>query len=205
MTKKLPAGSVCGIAAVISYIILTLAAYLRYPEHINPQIRALSDLGSPLQNPSGYMLYNIGGIIMGLLLIPFYISLNHWKTENRTASFLVTAAQITGIISSTGLILSCIFSVDTNNLLHGISASTAFISSTFFWIFSSFAQLKIPGAIKWMGYFGLLPLVINISLYFIPESGFISEWFSVGIFLVYIEMLVYETRVIISKRIQASY
>jgi hypothetical protein len=195
MIKGWPVGSLFGLMAVVVYVCLTAAAWLQYPDSYSPLAKSLSDLGDPTQNLSGAALYNTGGILLGTLLVPFYLSIRRWNTGERILNILVFAAQAVGLLSSVGLVLSCVFTLGTNSLAHGAWASEAFFFSLFFWIFSAFAQLRNPGAIKWMAYFGLMPLTINIVLSFIPGLGFLGEWFSVGFFLVYIVLLAYNTRV----------
>ncbi len=200
MIRRWPLGALFGILAILAYAALTLASCLQYPAHYNPLIRALSDLGDPLQNPSGAVFYNTGGILLGLLLVPFYLGMHNWNTGSRMLAILITGAQATGIISSAGLVLSCVYPLGKYHLLHGLFVGAAFMASTAFWVFSSFAQLRTPGAVRWMGYFGLLPLLGNIVFFFIPGAGFLSEWISVTFFLAYIALLSYNSSVITARR-----
>jgi hypothetical protein len=195
MIKGWPVGSLFGLLAVMVYVCLTLAACLQYPGSYSPLAKSLSDLGDSTQNPSGATLYNTGGILLGTLLVPFYLSLRRWNTGDRILKILVIGAQAVGLLSSVGLVLSCVFPLGINSLAHGAWAGEAFFFSIFFWIFSAFAQLRNPGAIKWMAYFGLLPLTMNIVVPFIPGAGLLGEWFSVSLFLVYVVLLAYNTRI----------
>jgi hypothetical protein len=197
MIKGWPVGSLFGLLAVATYTCLTLVAGLQYPVSYNPLVKSLSDLGDPTQNPSGATFYNTGGILLGTLLFPFYLSLRRWNTGERILKVLVIAAQAVGLLSSVGLVLSCVFPLGVNGMAHSAWAGEAFFFSMFFWIFSAFAQLRNPTAIKWMAYFGLLPLTINIALTFIPEAALLGEWFSVALFLVYVVLLAYNTRVMV--------
>jgi hypothetical protein len=195
MMKHWPAGSLFGLLAVVAYVCLTLIAGLHYPGSYSPLAKSLSDLGDPTQSPAGAAFYNTGGILLGTLLVPFYLSLRRWNTGDRTLKVLVIGAQAVGLLSSVGLVLSCVFPLGIDSLAHGAWAGEAFFFSMFFWIFSAFAQLRNPGAVQWMAYFGLLPLTINIVLPFIPRAAFLGEWFSVDFFLVYVVLLAYNTRV----------
>jgi len=71
MFKRWPIGSIFDIAGVTIYAILGLISFLHYPDAYNPLHNAISELGAPAQNPSGAVFYNLGGILMGVLLIPF--------------------------------------------------------------------------------------------------------------------------------------
>ena len=182
-------GSLLGIPAVASYIILTFIAYLHYDTAYSPLTNALSQLGDPLLNPSGGIFYNAGGIMLGMLLIPFYLSMSGWNTGERSQTILTTGAQIAGILSSFGLISSCIFPAGTHTPIHVASVSIAWITSLFFWIFSGFSMLKNPARIRWLPYFGYLPLTAIIILTFVLKETYMVEWVSVFLLLVYIVLL----------------
>jgi hypothetical protein len=199
MIKRWPIFPLCGILAVLVYVVLSLVAYRHYPGSYSPMTKSLSDLGDPTQNPSGAIFYNSGGILLGLLLVPFYLGMKLWNTGEKRLKILIAGGQAGGLISSAGLVLSFILLQSKNFAAHGIWAGEAFFFSLFFWIFSAFAMLRNPQAVKWVAYFGWLPLVLNIVLFSILGISFLSEWFSVGLFLVYVLLLSYNTRVMASR------
>ena len=175
--------------AAPAYLLLAFIAYLHYPTPYSPLDNALSQLGSPPLNPTGAVFYNLGGILLGLLLIPFYLSLGGWNTGARSQRMLTLGAQATGIISSLALLLSCLFPAGTFPALHGPAAGTAMLTSVFFWIFSAFSMLKNPARPKWVPYFGYLPLISICLLIFVLKERFLVEWVGVGFFLVYVVLL----------------
>jgi len=122
--------------------------------------------------------------------------MNRWNTGAKLVKVLIIAAQAAGIISSLGLVWSCLFPVGPAIDLHILGVSITFISSIFFWIFIAFAIIRIPSAIKWMAFFGWLPVTGNIVLSLIPAGRILNEWVSVGFFLVYVVLLSYNGRVI---------
>jgi hypothetical membrane protein len=189
MNKYWPAGSICGILAVAAYIALGFTAYLFYPLSYSPQSNALSQLGSPPLNPSGAIFYNLGGILLGLMLIPFYLGMSRWNTGDRSQKMLTAGAQTAGIASSLALISSCVFPAGTHTPIHAASAGTAGITSMFFWIFSGFALLKNPARIRWLPYFGYVPLAGILLLVFALKQRFLVEWAAVGFFLLYVILL----------------
>jgi len=200
MIKRWPIGSLFGIMAVVVYITMGFVSFLHYPAAYSPLHNALSQLGASTLNPSGAIFYDLGGIMLGALLIPFYLGMSRWNTGGKPLKILIVAAQIGGIVSSLGLVWSCVFPAGPQINLHVLGASSAFISSIFFWIFTAFALLRIPLSIKWMAYFGYLPLVSNIVLAFVPAGRFLIEWVSVGFFLVYVVLLSYNSRVMTLAR-----
>jgi hypothetical protein len=195
MSKTWPRGSISGILAVLAYITLVFVAYLRYPAAYSPLASALSQLGDPLLNPSGAVFYNVGGSLLGLLLIPFYLSLSGWNTGERGQAVLTAGSQTAGVISSLALVSSCVFPAGTHTPIHVASAGTAGITSLFFWIFSGFAMLKNPARAKWLPYFGYLPLAGIAVVALVLRQRFMVEWVAVLLFLVYIALLASSSRV----------
>ena len=200
MIKRWPVGSLFGILAVFIYVTLGFISFSQYPAAYSPLHNALSQLGAPSLNPSGAIFYDLGGILLGALTIPFYLGMSRWNTGDKFLRVLIAAAQVAGILSSLGLAWSCVFTAGANIALHALGAGAAFLSSMFFWIFVAFALLRIPSSIKWMAYFGYLPLVSNIVLALIPAGRFLIEWVSVGLFLVYVVLLSYNSRVMSQAR-----
>lgn len=200
MFKRWPVASIFGIMAVAVYSVLSFVSYLHFPAAYSPLHNALSQMGAPSLNPSGAVYYDLGGILMSALLVPFYLGMRRWNTGDRLLRILITGAQVAGIISSLGLAWSCVFTAGPDITLHVMGAGTAFISSVFFWIFMAFTLLRIPESIKWMAYFGYLPLASNTVLAVIPAGRFLIEWVAVGFFLVYVVMLCFNGRVILLRR-----
>ena len=60
--------SSAGIAAVVVYLIFALVAFLKYPGAYGPLTNWLSDLGNPLDNPSGAIFYRLGCVLRVPLL-----------------------------------------------------------------------------------------------------------------------------------------
>jgi hypothetical protein len=189
MIKRRLLRSVFGIIAVLAYILLTLISFLHYPSVFSPLNSSLSQLGDPLLNTSGAIFYNLGGILLGFLLIPFYIGMNSWNTGEYRQKILTVGGQSVGILSSLALVVSCLFPAGTHSSVHVLSAGCAGLTSFFFWIFSAFSMLRNPASVKWLPYFGYLPLASIFVLAFIPGEKFLIEWVSVFLFLVFVVLL----------------
>jgi hypothetical protein len=102
---------------------------------------------------------------------------------------------VAGILSSLALISSCVFPAGTYTSIHVVSAGITGVTSVFFWIFSAFAMLRNPATVKWIPYFGYLPVISNGITYFITKDRFLFEWVSVSLFLVYVVLLAYNLKV----------
>ena len=102
------------IIGVIQFFVLCVIAMLFYPggTDLNPDIKgysffmnAYSDLGR-IYSPSGKsntisrLFYTIALITINVLLVPFYLSMNHFFMEKNPERFLSYLATINGIISA---------------------------------------------------------------------------------------------------------
>ena len=194
--EQWPISSLFGILAVILYLTFTAISYLYYPEPYGPLTNSLSSLGNPQQNPSGAIFYNAGCILLGVALIPFYLGLRHWNTGENKMKVLLAAAQITGVLSSLSVILAAVFPPGPHTATHGFWAGMLFLAMAFFWVLSAFALLEHPSSIRWIAYYGYLVIVVIIVAGVFPGFRTASEWVIVALFLGYVVMLSYNTRVI---------
>ena len=105
------------------YFIITIISICLYPQPYSI-FNHVSNLGSKSTNPNGYLLWNIGTVILGLLFIPhmIYIHNNFISLSPR----LIVLNSAIGIISSIGWSLVGIFREDFITA-HFITASIAFI------------------------------------------------------------------------------
>jgi len=68
--------SLLGLLAVAIYIAMTITAWTFYPAAFGPNGNWLSDLGNNDLNPGGALLYRLGGILGGIGLAGFFLSLD---------------------------------------------------------------------------------------------------------------------------------
>ena len=59
---KIQRFTITALVAVSLYILFTAISFFYYPTAYSPLTNWLSDLGNPLQNPSGAIYYKIGGV-----------------------------------------------------------------------------------------------------------------------------------------------
>ena len=113
---------ITGLTAIVIYLIFTLISFLQYPSAYSPLNNWLSDLGNPLENPTGAIYYNTGCIITALLLTLFCIGLRIWDTGTKRVAILLTIAQITGILAAISLIIAAVFPLGTFSQIHTVSS-----------------------------------------------------------------------------------
>jgi hypothetical protein len=116
MRKKKPlrrALSLLGFLAVVIYIVMTIAAWTFYPAAFGPLGNWLSDLGNNDLNPDGALYYRLGGILGGLALVGFFLTLDGraWG-ERRAVRVFAALVRAFGILAAACFIMTGVFSED---------------------------------------------------------------------------------------------
>ncbi|OPY28251.1 MAG: hypothetical protein A4E28_01645 [Methanocella sp. PtaU1.Bin125] len=183
-------GGGCGIAAIATYVSGTIVAAAQYPVQFSPFDLLISDLGNYLHNPSGAVYINAGGVIAGLLLVPFFVSIGPWYDLAKSRKFFYIGAELFGIVLALGMIMQAIFSQDTP--LHRPWSAIALLSMLLMLLFANFALLKNPAFNRLIGCFGFaatLACAAFLALYAIGLSPFILEWIAVYACLLWVWLL----------------
>jgi hypothetical protein len=81
--------SVTGFTAVATYVIFPALSMSKYPDIYSPFTNWLSDLGNPLVNPSGALIYNLGCVLISLVLVAFFIGLRCRVNDNKRLKILL--------------------------------------------------------------------------------------------------------------------
>lgn len=158
---KYSISAITGLLAVVIYTIFTLISVLLYPVTYNPMYEWLSNLGNVNLNPVGAIFFNIGCIISGLILIPFFALLYSWKPRETLSKILLILGMLLGIFASISLILVGIFP-ETHIHAHVLAASGVFGSLFVIIILLSLALFKNPKFLKMVAYFSLIPIIIDL-------------------------------------------
>jgi len=178
-----------GFMAVAVYLIGTTISLLKYPLAYSPFENWLSDLGNPINNPTGAFSYNLGCALAGLCLIFFSLGLEIWYDGDEKRRILLTIAQVACIISSLGLIVSAFFPLGAYTAIHSISGKAHIFFAGFFLTFSATIFLRHPEAPKWLALFGFLAALINFIYGAFLHSVFIAEWAAIGAIIIYVAMV----------------
>jgi len=192
-----PIISSAGIAAVVVYLVFALVAFLEYPGAYGPLTNWLSDLGNPLDNPSGAIFYRLGCMLSGAALILFHLKLGIWNPGSKRTRVLLTVAQCTGVFSAVCLIITGIFPLGTSTGIHSLWSMMLYISLGFFLTFSATALMKNPAFKKGFGYYAFLTAAVNFVFGAILHEMFWAEWISVGMFIAYVLMVAYNSMVLV--------
>jgi hypothetical protein len=171
-------GGYCGIAAMLIYVLCTLAAAFLYPVHYNPFDNWISDLGSYEKNPSGAIVYNVGAGVAGLLLVPFFIGLASWYYLAKNNKYLYVGAEIFGLVAALGMIMHAVFQEGTS--LHFLWATVCFGALVVVLVLADMALLKNPKFNKKIGYYGFLAALVGLIFFVLfvamENPPIIMEW-----------------------------
>jgi hypothetical protein len=191
-----PIISSAGIAAVIVYLIFPLVAFPKFRGAYGLLTNWLSDLGNSLANPFGAIFYRQGCMLSGAALILFYLKLGIWNPGSRKTRVILNVAQCMGVFSAVCLIITGIFPLGTSTEIHSLWSMMLYISLGFFLTFSATPLMRNPAFKKGFGYYAFLTAAVNFMFGAILHEIFWAEWVSVGMFIVYVLMIAYNSTVL---------
>lgn len=189
MKKTIALLKYTGVAAAVVYIAFTFTAHLHNPS-MGPLGNWLSDYGSPSENPSGAVFYNIGCIMTAVLLALFYAGMTCWhKGAPRKLLICYICAEISGLFASACLIAASLIPIGTSPV-HDTMSMLNMIGMDSFLVFTALAAFINPYVGGGMGVLGIVTAMFNILATNVPlGSFFVAEWIFFAAFIVYVIML----------------
>lgn len=187
--KKWPISTIAGIIVITLYCTFTFISWALFPPPFSPIDNWLSDLGNSTYSPRGAIIYNLGCILTGIMLFPFFLGLYKWYTEVLWNKILIMANQVIGCCSAFALIMIGVFSED-------IIVEHIFWSEVFFklnlvvLILASVSLVFHQDFIKPISIYGIAVAVINLLFVFILGTP-ILEWFTVFTALGFVGLIVF--------------
>ncbi len=154
--SKYPISVVSGVAAILIFWGFTIISLTYFPGGYNPFVNWMSDLGSSKLNPRGAIFFNVGCIISGIILFPFFIGLYEWYIGGRKNKRLTILTQLSGFYCAFAMIMIGIFHEDDFLIIHIIWAVSLFTVSVLTFIFPSVAlyKYKFTRNVAKFGFFG---------------------------------------------------
>ena len=190
-TSKWAVLPIAGILVILFYCAFTFTSIVLFPRPVSPMSDWLSDLGNSSYNPQGAIFYNVGCVLTGLALFPFFAGFYYWYTDEKWRKSLVMITQAVGFIAAFALMMIGVFSEDAGAIHH--------LWSLMFFVFNLLALTSANVSlmthrkfIRPIGYYGLIVAVINLLLVGLAYTS-ILEWFTVFTALGYVAFLSYNT------------
>ena len=186
---KWPLSFITGLSAIVIFWSFTLISISFFPGY-NPMNNWMSDLGSNSLNPKGAIFFNIGCIITGIFLFPFYIGLFEFYIGGRKNKRLTMLTQLAGITAAFTIIMIGLFPLDRYPLLHGIWASVLFCVTLLAFFLPSLALYKYDFT-RTLAKYGFVATAVNILLFvfIFPIFEWITILFAFGFIALIIESL----------------
>lgn len=194
MARKLSKSSVlpiAGVLVIVFYCVFTLTSIVFFPRSVSPLRDWLSDLGNSGYNPHGAIFYNVGCVLTGLALFPFFAGLYYWYTDEKWRKSLIVMTQAVGFIAAFALMMIGVFSENAGTI-HHLWSLVFFIFNLMVLILANVSLLTHPKFMKPIGYYGLVVAVINVLFVGLSYTS-ILEWFTVFTALGYVGLLAYNT------------
>jgi hypothetical membrane protein len=180
-----------GVAVIILYCAFTFSSWALFSTAYRPASNWLSDLGnsSPTYNPRGAILYNLGCILTGIALFPFFIGLYEWYTEEKWRRTSLLISQATGCFAAFALIMIGVFSEDSGSL-HKLWSEVFFFLNFLVLVLTGASLFTHPRYIRTIAYYGFTVAAINLALALIPNMPLL-EWLTVFTALGYVGLITY--------------
>ena len=186
---KWPISCVAGIVVVVLYCTFTFTSLALYPKPYSPITNWLSDLGNSSFNPAGAIFYNVGCVLTGIALFPFFGGLYKWYTDETWRRIALKVTQTVGFLAAFSLIMIGVFSEDYMTQ-HVFWSSVFFVLNLVVLILAGAALFTHPNYIKKIAYYSFLVAAFNLLFIFVYNTP-LFEWFTVFTALGYVGLLAY--------------
>jgi hypothetical membrane protein len=184
-----PMSAVAGAAVIILFCLFTFSSWVLLPKAYSPASNWLSDLGNSSLNPNGAVLFNLGCILTGIALFPFFIGLYKWYTDQKWRKTSLMITQAVGFAAALALIMIGVFSEDAG-WLHHFWSQVFFVLNFLVFVLVGASLFNHPHYIRAVAYYGFI--IVLISLIFgLASDTPVLEWFTVFTSLGYVGLLSY--------------
>ena len=180
---------IAGILVILFYCAFTLTSIVLFPRPVSPMNDWLSDLGNSSYNPQGAIFYNVGCVLTGLALFPFFAGLYYWYTDEKWRKSLIMITQAVGFIAAFALMMIGVFSEDAG-AIHHLWSLAFFVFNLLVLILANVSLMTHRKFIRPIGYYGFIVAVINLLFVGLAYTS-ILEWFTVFTALGYVAFLSY--------------
>ena len=150
----------------------------------------MSDFGNSSYNPPGAVFYNVGCVLTGLVLFPFFAGFYYWYTDN-WRKLLIVITQVVGFVAAFALMMIGVFSEDSG-AIHHLWSVAFFVFNLIVLILANISLMTHHKFIRPIGYYGLGVAVVNLLFVGLAYTSLL-EWFTVFTALGYVALISYNT------------
>ena len=185
---KWPISCIAGVMVIIFYCAFTFTSWALYPTSYSPVENWLSDLGNSSRNPNGAIFFNVGCVLSGISLFPFFAGLYKWYTDEKWRKISLIITQTLGSLAAFSLMMIGVFSEDCGEM-HRLWSAVFFVLILIILILSGVSLFTHPDYIRRIAYYGFAVAIINFI--FVSYNIPLLEWFTVFTALGYVGSLAY--------------
>jgi hypothetical membrane protein len=182
-----------GMAAIVLYVVCSMAAWWVYPNRFTPLKNWLSDLGDRSRNPQGAPFYNVGCILTAAALLLFVLGLSRWRSEHRRRNALIVASQLAAFGSIVFLVMLGLYSQERLHE-HLIYSNWFFVCFSLFMALLSAALITDPHFKKSVGILGFAVVLVSFAFHSLFPLSRPLEWMTEFGFLVYVALVALSTQ-----------
>jgi hypothetical membrane protein len=181
---------VSGVLVIVIFCVFTFTSWALFPTAYSPVTNWLSDLGNSSYNPSGAIFFNVGCILTGIALFPFFLGLYKWHTNETWRRVSLILAQLVGSLAAFSLIMIGVFSEDFP-AEHRVWSVVFFGLNLVLFVLANVSLFTHPSYARSIAYYGFIVIFINVLLVLFTTP--LLEWFTVFAALGYVGLLGYST------------
>ena len=189
--RKYSLTTISGILVILFYCVFTLVSWVFYPGPYSPITNYLSRLGNLNYSPFGGYFYNIGCILTGIALVPFFLSLKDWYTENIIQRVIMVIGQVLGVASGFALMAIGVFSENTGEP-HMAASGDFFLLNFFVLIIIIIALFLNSKFNRLVGVYGLAVTLSSLG-FALTLGGPLIEWYTVFGSLIFVGLLAWNS------------
>ena len=187
--KKYPITVIAGFSVIVIYCTFTFISWILFPTQFSPFDNWLSDLGNSGYNPNGAVIYNLGCILTGCALFPFFGGMYKWYTDDLWHKILGIGVQMIGFFSAIAEIMIGVFSEDSMRL-HMFWTEALFGAFLLILLFGTIFLLFHKDFIKPIAIYGFIVFISDLIFVLFSFTPII-EWFVVFTLLGYIGLIIF--------------
>jgi hypothetical membrane protein len=180
--------SLAGVAVIVLFCVFTFSSWALYPTAYSPVTNWLSDLGNSSYNPRGAILFNLGCILTGIALFPFFIGLYEWYDDKKRFRLGLMVWQAEGCVAAFSLIMIGVFSEDSG-WPHRLWSIVFFILILGILLGLGSLLFTHPRYARRIAYYGFIVAAIDVMFIFFDVPSL--EWFTVFSALGYVGLMAY--------------